>query len=1215
MRPKLITVLISSLLLTCYAAFGQTTQKMIIHPLQEPQQVHSLIADSLFGGGGVISNVQYNIDYNLDGIGSFEEGGATVGFQKGVVLSNGYVKALEGPNIYGAAMNERDLLGDHIDDPDLNKMLTYISGSTKGDTVHDASVITFKFKPFYTALQIAYVIGSEEYLFEGTQGKPDVNMTDSVRYDVSGIFYNTHPGNYELYSVFYGTPPPPPMPVALGFINDHSYNIWYKGNSLERPLWTELDGMTTPLLIFTWVTPCQDIYFKIGVADNYIYMVNPETNEPIGAYINSAIFLKAGSLISCTQMGYAPEWTVSGESDNANFDVDELVEGGCSRIIITLERNIQGFYEDTLFIGFKIQGASPGEYTLTPEPFNDTVLVILPESEIYTYLLEAIDDGIPENPSGPEEWNFRYQQDPCDLPNLGGFGTGYEGYSGVIPLRVYDYEPISSANKTYGPNPQSIYTCGNDVTVTVTDITEGGIPPLHYLWSHPASGTIGNGEDFTFPLSGSPDVAYCTISDKCSGIGNHEPKKDTIIVHSSLSAIGSPDFQLCENLDWPITIENCNVGDEYDIEWYFQDSLISTNHTYLVMWDEYGSYFPVVDSLVFGYIVIDNCGNTAQGNITAFGDPIVEIVGANIICRGEQAQFSCTQGQSYDWSLDGNIIFGANEMTLLLDTDTLSPGNHELCVEIINACNMPASSCFQFEISELNCEVTLNGLSDFTVCPFFEFVLHEINATSDWNWSWYDDGAYHSAVGQSISLNLKDAGTHDITISAYNQHGCYDQVTFQVDVYPHTSLSAFSLYDSVCVGTSTSLWTEYDINPVTYYWVSLPEDISLSGQETNPGPVVAPGEPTLYTCYVEDENGCLDTAGVFVDTRPPIAGNIIATPMPACTSEPITIDFSTISPLANVDFQWSFQGGSPATSTEKVVDVTWDESGLKSITLDITEPGCEFTMNYSLNIDIKPQPMIEAINSAGCAPHEVSFRDLSSQVANPAYLWDFGDGQNSTMKDPVHLYEYPGTYDVTLSVRNGSGCETTQTFGSWIEIYPQPVSGFDANPISATINNPKIEFSEQVDGYYTFIEWNFGDGSFSNEDNPVYYYTHTGEYDVIQYIENEHGCWDSDTLRVFISEELMVFIPNAFSPNGDGLNDCFSISGTTGDIVDKFTVNIFDRWGKTLIYRNIDSPDCLWDGRDKSGKVVPVGSYPYIIIGTDFQGKDHVFKGTVTVVL
>ncbi len=222
MNSKLITGLILSLLVICYAAFGQTTQRLIIHTLQEPQQVQSLIADSLFGGGGVISNIQYNIDDNLDGIGSFENGSATVRFQKGVVLSNGYVKTLEGSNSVGAAMNERDLLGDRIDDPDLNKMLTYISGSSKGDTVHDASVITFKLKPFYNALKLEYVFGSEEYLFEGPQGKPDVDMTDSLRHDVSAIFFNTNPGNLEIYSIFYGSGGPTPIPVTLGDINDHS---------------------------------------------------------------------------------------------------------------------------------------------------------------------------------------------------------------------------------------------------------------------------------------------------------------------------------------------------------------------------------------------------------------------------------------------------------------------------------------------------------------------------------------------------------------------------------------------------------------------------------------------------------------------------------------------------------------------------------------------------------------------------------------------------------------------------------------------------------------------------------------------------------------------------------------------------------------------------------------------------------------------------------
>jgi gliding motility-associated-like protein len=115
------------------------------------------------------------------------------------------------------------------------------------------------------------------------------------------------------------------------------------------------------------------------------------------------------------------------------------------------------------------------------------------------------------------------------------------------------------------------------------------------------------------------------------------------------------------------------------------------------------------------------------------------------------------------------------------------------------------------------------------------------------------------------------------------------------------------------------------------------------------------------------------------------------------------------------------------------------------------------------------------------------------------------------------------------------------------------------------------------------------------------------------YTENSYGCWDADTVNVGILLELKIYIPTAFSPNGDGLNDCFSISGTTGDVVNNFRIRVFDRWGNLIFNDLIDSPDCIWDGRDQEGETLPVGTYLYRITGNDMRGGRQNFEGSVTI--
>jgi gliding motility-associated-like protein len=251
-----------------------------------------------------------------------------------------------------------------------------------------------------------------------------------------------------------------------------------------------------------------------------------------------------------------------------------------------------------------------------------------------------------------------------------------------------------------------------------------------------------------------------------------------------------------------------------------------------------------------------------------------------------------------------------------------------------------------------------------------------------------------------------------------------------------------------------------------------------------------------------------------------------------------------------------------------------------------------------------------------CQPVTASFQNLSTNLdSNPAYLWDFGDGTTGTEANPTHTYPDPGNYNVTLTVTNSTGCTNTLTVNDIVEVYEVPVADFEADPQAATIDNPTIKFNEQINIPYALIDWDFGDGATnSGEANPRHTYGAPGSYLVVMYTETEHGCWDRDTLEIGIVEDIKIFVPNAFTPNGDGLNDCFAIGGTTGDIVDIFQVIIYNRWGVEILSAPVTDPDCIWDGKDVSGNLVIADSYIYRIFGTNMRGAKKVYEGMVTIV-
>jgi gliding motility-associated-like protein len=936
--------------------------------------------------------------------------------------------------------------------------------------------------------------------------------------------------------------------------------------------------------------------------------------------INSAVFLKAYSLMS----GYGLEWTVESAIDNPDFVSDtSLVEGGCSNLNIVIKFNV--LPRDTMFIRLRIDNASLSDYTITPPLVQDS-LIMIPDSVMeWPMTITAIDDGIPEGTNGIDKWFIRYQMDPCDVPtsDTGGWGTGNMGYTGLIKVNVRDYNPFNDTTVIYGPTlppPSSQYHCGGDVTVTIADILTGGIPPYIYSWTNPPQ--FAQGATFTTKIKDSPDYAYCTITDRCTGKPGYVAGKDTVEIRSYLTAVASPSiFQLCQNGHTIIKVANTNVGRDFNTIWYFQGNQVGTDSIYDVTWAEYGQYAP--DVIDFICVVTDECGNTASDTVQASFFPVVSIQGIPLICLYDQIHLTCSPAQEYQWYYDsypGTPITGETSQDLYYTPPPPGNRNITICVRIKNECGEFADTCFTFYVDELHLEMKLdNSSTDFSVCPNVPFNLKESSgdAVGGWEWSWADNGP-HTATGQSINLSLTQAGLHTVQVIAYNSNGCYDTIQRDVTVFPYSQVQAFTDLASICTDNPAQLSaTTGPVNIVNYYWSANPPDPSLAGKQNLASPIVFPQVTTTYQCKIMDNNGCFDSTTVVVNVREKMAVNIFANPDSSCTEKPVQVDFQTIvAPLTTATYAWTFDDGVPSTYNAPLPPpVIWSNPGLKTITLTIQESGCDSTFIFHFMVNPDPLSAFSASNSFGCQPVEATFTNASTNLENPTYLWEFGDGATSTDVSPTHIYPDPGHFDVTLTVTNATGCINTFTLNDAVEVYEVPVADFTADPQSATIDNPTINFAEDISIPFTIIDWNFGDStSVSGEPNPRHTYGAVGNYIVVMYTETEHGCWDRDTLEIGIVEDIEIFVPNAFSPNGDGLNDCFSVGGTTGDVIDIFRIIIYNRWGGLIYDSPISDPNCVWDGRDMNGVLVTPETYVFRIFGKNFRGAKKVYEGMIMIV-
>lgn len=220
------------------------------------------------------------------------------------------------------------------------------------------------------------------------------------------------------------------------------------------------------------------------------------------------------------------------------------------------------------------------------------------------------------------------------------------------------------------------------------------------------------------------------------------------------------------------------------------------------------------------------------------------------------------------------------------------------------------------------------------------------------------------------------------------------------------------------------------------------------------------------------------------------------------------------------------------------------------------------------------------------------------------YLWSASGGQVSgSSSQPMISVDWDESIsgNVSLVVSDNNGCSS---FPTSLNVFFNPLPEADFSIESPDYPHTGENFSfvnESIGGL--IYNWNFGNGEASNAINPVEDFEEPGFYLVNLLVIDENGCRDSVREGVEIPEELIF--PDAFSPNGDGVNDVLQIQSSG---MKQYTLQIFDRWGNLLFETN--KPGFHWDGRTAAGELVPAGTY-FLLLRA--EGKSKVFEKRTSV--
>lgn len=495
-----------------------------------------------------------------------------------------------------------------------------------------------------------------------------------------------------------------------------------------------------------------------------------------------------------------------------------------------------------------------------------------------------------------------------------------------------------------------------------------------------------------------------------------------------------------------------------------------------------------------------------------------------------------------------------------------------------------------------------------SVCIFETLLFKDGSATnadsiieSNWN---FGDG---SVVENGLALNhiFNKTGNYLIEHTIVSGKGCKSKINSNVYVAPLPVADFTS--GNTCQIQKTIFNDQSSTDVTGWHWTF---GDSSSSEEKHPQHVYSDGGYFQVTLSVKTSLGCTDTVShsTFV-YRHPVAAFTFDT---VCWGDTTTFLNTSQSVDGSIDYvSWNFGDGTTSNEFQpKHVLQTNTDNFLATLTIT-TNHGCRDTLSQWVKTHPIPKFNFFPTEKTGCAAFTTAFID-SSTVENGkiiSWLWDFGDGNLTHKRYPIHTFMKAGNYQVTLELTSSFGCQADRTLPYSIVVLPKPDAAFESVPDEVSIDQPTIQFINSSTNSIMW-DWNFGDHKTSVNQNNFHTYTDTGTFIVTLIAISEYGCNDTVSHSIRVNPQPQIYIPNAFSPDEDDVNDVFL---PVGNGISVFHMYIFDRWGNKIFYT--EELNNGWNGRlNGNGEKVPEGVYAYKIYIKDVLQIPHNYAGSVFVV-
>lgn len=745
----------------------------------------------------------------------------------------------------------------------------------------------------------------------------------------------------------------------------------------------------------------------------------------------------------------------------------------------------------------------------------------------------------------------------------------------------------SPATITYTVTPTSGICIGTDFTVSITvnpsinpnvvvtnnacfgvnnasiatNIT-GGIPPYVITWSGPngftsAATSISNIEPGTYTIT-IDDAGNCPFATSYT-----ITQPDDILITTN-SQTNSACF---ESNNGTIDLSVTGGTGNYTYSWTKNNAPFASSQdlanlspgTYMVTVTDENNCGPKTETFTITEPPLLIVSLFNETNINCFGAATgvinVEVIGGTI-------------ATTYNFAWTGPNGFTSSSQNLT----TLIAGTYNLTVTDDNGCQknlgVTLTQSTEIIVSYTTTEITCYGANNASLSA----TISGGNAPYTFTWN-----------NLSTVLNQNNLSAGDYIITVTDNLGCIKTATINIPEAPIFTVNPV-VQNISCFGAnngSIALNLVGGIAPVTLTW----SDGSTAGLTRNN---LAPG---TYTATINDGKPCqIIRTFIIVQPQPLILAANLTNPTNCTNASSGVVDLIVSGGTAPFTYSWS--NGSTTEDLNNLV------AGNYAVTV-LDANGCSVSGQYSL---VRPEPITIKVNTQtdfDCATHKVTQNFIAQASGGiPPFTYQWSSGTVSGDNNQIMNSQINGT--VILTVFDSLGC--SQNYTVTVDNPEIGYASFNSNSTSYTSFgfysiNDAIQFTSNITGDYESMYWDFGDGTFSSDVDPIHTYTIEKEYLVTQTVIYPFGCEYKYNATLSVEKGYVLVVPTGFSPNSDSINDKFRpVTKNLTDIV----MDIYDSWG-SLIYSEKGDVIKGWDGKIK-GFNAENGNYYSKVAAKTFYG-------------